>query len=127
MYELTVTSSFSAAHALRNYSGKCENLHGHNWRVKARVEGDKLDEAGMLIDFGVLKKKLNAILDNELDHRHLNDLDIFAGASPSSENIARFIYDRLAAELAEYMVENGAGLVWVSVWESENSQATYRL
>lgn len=126
MYELTVTSSFAAAHALRNFSGKCENLHGHNWRVKARVVGDKLDEAGMLIDFGVLKKKLNAILDNELDHRHLNDLDIFAGASPSSENIARYIYDRLAAELAEDMVDNGAGLAWVSVWESENSQATYR-
>ena len=114
------------AHALRNYSGKCENLHGHNWRVKARVTGDKLDNAGMLIDFGVLKKKLNLILDNELDHRHLNDLEIFQGASPSSENIARFIYDRLAAELAEYMVNNGAGLTWVSVWESENSQATYR-
>ena len=90
------------------------------------MTGDKLDNAGMLIDFGVLKKKLNLILDNELDHRHLNDLEIFQGDSPSSENIARFIYDRLAAELAEYMVNNGAGLTWVSVWESENSQATYR-
>ena len=120
MYELKVIGRFAAAHNLTNYEGKCEALHGHNWTVEAFVVSDRLDEAGMALDFGILKKHLNAALD-ELDHKYLNELPFFAGVSPSSERIAKFVFERLLRTVGD----GPARVTKVSAWESENSCASY--
>ena len=117
MYEVMVKGDFSAAHNLRNYKGKCENVHGHNWLVEAAVSSDKLDENGLLIDFQELKKKLALILE-KLDHKNLNDLSFFKTINPTSENIAKFVFDSLAKDSVTPKS--------VSVWESTSSCATYR-
>jgi len=116
MFELTVESHFSSAHRLLNYEGKCENVHGHNWRVEITVAGENLDKSGMLIDFKILKSILNDVVE-ELDHKNLNDLEAFKDISPSSENIARYIYEELREKLPL--------LKQVSVWETEKAKATY--
>ncbi|MFA4989020.1 MAG: 6-carboxytetrahydropterin synthase QueD, partial [Candidatus Omnitrophota bacterium] len=90
MYTLKVESSFSSAHNLRGYKGKCEELHGHNWRVEISVRSRDLDGTGMLLDFKYLKKKLNNVLDR-MDHQYLNKLDHFKKVNPTSENIARYV------------------------------------
>ncbi len=120
MYHLTILTHFAAAHNLLNYQGDCENLHGHNWKVEVTVKTETLDNAGLGIDFKILKNKTKDIM-NYLDHTYLNDLDAFAGISPSSEHISRFIYDRLVDSLVEYDVS----LEKVTVWESDNAYATY--
>lgn len=120
MYHLTIQTHFAAAHNLLNYQGDCENLHGHNWKVEVTVMTDKLDDAGLGIDFKILKKQTKEIM-NYLDHKYLNDLDAFKGISPSSEHISRFIFDRLVANLSDYDVE----IEKVTVWESDNAYATY--
>jgi 6-pyruvoyltetrahydropterin/6-carboxytetrahydropterin synthase len=124
MYELKVTSRFAAAHNLREFYGRCENLHGHNWFVEARVRSKGLDPTGLVMDFGVIKKLLNETLDL-LDHKYLNELDYFKEAhNPSSENIAYFIYSRMAPGI----IEASQGRAWlcsVSAWENESSCATY--
>ena len=116
MYEVKVLSEFSAAHHLREYRGKCEELHGHNWKVEAVVSSATLDKAGMLIDFKELKKSLNEIL-ADLDHKDLNNIDYFKKQNPTSEIIAKYIFDNLS--------KNIAGLKRVSVWETDRSCATY--
>jgi len=116
MYEVKVIDQFSAAHKLREYEGKCENLHGHNWKVEVCVRGEKLDKIGMVIDFKELKAVLGKVL-GELDHCYLNDLSYFKKVNPTSENIAKFIFDNL--KLAKLSASS------VSVWESSNSCATY--
>ncbi len=122
MWVLKVRDSFSGAHFLRNYEGKCENLHGHNWLVEVEVEGDRLDEkTGILIDFKVIKGFLKDILE-VLDHRLLNDLEAFRDVNPSAENIARFIYEEMKVRLSSYP---NVRVRAVTVWESENSCATY--
>ncbi|MBN2123702.1 MAG: 6-carboxytetrahydropterin synthase QueD, partial [Deltaproteobacteria bacterium] len=98
MYELKVVSHFSGAHQLRDSQSKCEQLHGHNWKVEVFLTGPELNGNGLLIDFRWIKEALEKILDL-LDHRFLNDLDYFRDANPSSENIAKFIFSALAAEL----------------------------
>lgn len=120
MYELTIISSFSSAHNLRGYEGACENLHGHNWRVEARVVAAELDPVEMVIDFKRLKAETNKILDG-LDHRYLNEVPPFDRLNTTAENIARFIYDELGKAV------NGAGVrvSRVRVWESDNSAAAY--
>lgn len=120
MYHLTIQTHFAAAHNLLNYQGDCENLHGHNWKVEATVAADKLDDAGLGIDFKILKKHTKEIM-NYLDHKYLNDLDAFKGISPSSEHISKFIYDRLVTSLADYDVQ----VEKITVWESDNAYATY--
>lgn len=122
MYELKITSQFSAAHRLENFYGKCEALHGHNWKVEVYLLGDRLDDAGLLRDFGVVKAKTNEIL-NDIDHKFLNDLPAFREQNPSSENLARYLYERLGSVL------NGDGVKVskVSVWESDTSCASYFL
>ncbi len=120
MYHLTIQTHFAAAHNLLNYQGDCENLHGHNWKVEATVAADKLDHAGLGIDFKILKKHTKEIM-NYLDHKYLNDLDAFKGISPSSEHISKFIYDRLVTSLADYDVQ----VEKITVWESDNAYATY--
>lgn len=121
MFELKIRTHFSAAHQLKMVAQKCENLHGHNWHVEVRVTGKKLDRAGVLMDFGELKKQVAEIMDT-LDHQFLNDLDIFNDDfPPSSENIAFYITERLQ----EKINHPGVRISRVSAWESDNSCATY--
>lgn len=116
MYELKVESSFSAAHHLLNYEGECENLHGHNWKVEAYIVGNELDKANLLIDFKILKKELNRVLDL-LDHTDINQLKEFENVSPSSEVIAKFIYKELKKTISK--------ISKISVWETAHSCASY--
>ena len=116
MFEVKTESHFSAAHHLLNYNGECEHQHGHNWKVEVYARGENLDTSGILIDFKILKKEVAEVLDL-LDHKDLNDLEFFKGMSPSSEIIARFIYKKLR--------EKFPTITKVSVWETENSSATY--
>ena len=120
MYKLKVITSFAAAHNLNNYQGECENLHGHNWRVEVTVTAKELDKAGLGIDFKVLKAQTKELL-NKLDHKYLNELFCFNGESPSSENIARFLYYELGKEL------NGGNVTvaMITVWESDAACASY--
>ncbi len=120
MYEITVLSHFSGAHRLRYLHGKCEQLHGHNWKVEISVSAGRLNEEGLVIDFQILKKKLEKVL-KALDHTYLNDLSIFSEKEPSSENIAKYIFDKLRKELKTYPVT----LKRVAAWESQNACAAY--
>lgn len=133
MYKIKVESHFSSAHNLRGYKGKCEELHGHNWKVELVAQSSGLDKAGMVLDFKHLKKKLNTVLD-KLDHKYLNEIPYFKkvnpvrkkhakriklsnGVNPTSENIAKYIYDSLKGGIP--------GILAVTVWENESCCATY--
>jgi len=119
MYSLKVQGAFSSAHNLRGYKGKCEDLHGHNWRVEIIIKSCQLDNVGMVLDFKYLKKKLNAVLE-EMDHKYLNKLPYFKkvnGVNPTSENIAEYIYKKLKVKIPL--------LNSVTVWENHTSSATY--
>lgn len=120
-WRLTVRGEFSAAHALRNYQGKCEHMHGHNFSVEAVVEGDKLQpDTEFLLDFSLLKKKLKETLET-LDHKDLNATPPFDRLNPSSENLSRYIYQRLSPLLSPYNVK----LYSVTVGEKAAQSATY--
>ncbi len=120
MYRLTIKTGFAAAHNLINYQGDCENLHGHNWKVEVTVTARELDAAGLAIDFKLLKKETNAVLD-ELDHKYVNQHAFFRDISPSSENIACFLFHRMAERL-----NNGnITIEKIAVWESDNACAEY--
>ena len=119
MYRLMVTGRFAAAHSLRNFKGRCEALHGHNWKVEVVVRGDQLDQADLLMDFGELKKLMNQALDR-LDHHHLNEVPPFDQVNPSSELIAKHLFETIGAELPGHVTMHS-----VSAWESEDSRATY--
>ncbi|MDZ7833726.1 MAG: 6-carboxytetrahydropterin synthase QueD [Desulfobacterales bacterium] len=121
MYELKVVTRFAAAHQLKMVTEKCENLHGHNWRIEAFVAGPKLEHSGVLIDFGVIKTYLAEIIDS-LDHKFLNELEFFKSANPSSENIARYIAQTLQSRLTEHPTIRVSR---VSVWESDDACATF--
>lgn len=119
-WKLTVTQDFSSSHQLRNYGGKCENMHGHNFGVEVVVEGDRLDDrVEYLVDFKEIKQRTKAVLDR-LDHKHLNEVPPFTEINPSSENLARFIYRELAGDMPD-----NVRLVEVSVSEKASSKATY--
>jgi len=120
MYRLKIITSFAAAHCLINYQGDCENLHGHNWKVEVVVTAGELDKAGLGIDFKILKRETNLLL-KTLDHKYLNELPPFLDTSPSSENLARYIYNELSLKLnnANVKVET------VTVWESDFASACY--
>ena len=120
MYHLKIQTHFAAAHNLLNYDGDCENLHGHNWKVEVTVKTAVLDEAGLGIDFKILKKETNRIMDF-LDHKYLNDLPPFKGVNTSSEHISKYIFDELSQDLntTDVVVER------VTVWESDNACACY--
>jgi 6-pyruvoyltetrahydropterin/6-carboxytetrahydropterin synthase len=122
MFELKVVNHFSAAHQLKMVAEKCENLHGHNWKVEVYVTGDKLNAAGVVMDFGEIKKHLADIV-AKLDHTFLNDLDCFHQGNPSSENIAQYIAEAMQAKIAE----PGIRISRVRTWESEDACATYIL
>ena len=119
MYQITVEQHFDAAHALRGYQGKCENLHGHRFRVVARVKVSGLNEIGLAYDFRELKTRLNEVLDR-FDHTNLNETPPFTSINPSSENIAATIFKELQPRI------KGVNLVSIEVWESPESAAEYR-
>lgn len=121
MFEIEVGAAFEAAHYIRDYAGKCARLHGHNWTVEAIVRGEELDTLGMLIDFKILKSELKKVLD-DFDHRFLNELDTFAEENPTAENLAKKIFEHLAAS----EVFNGSAKLYaVKVHESPNSSVIY--
>lgn len=132
MYEIRVQADFSAAHFLKDYNGKCENLHGHNYRVYAHAKGEELDDGGMLIDFSKLKGALKSVC-NELDHTNLNDMEIFL-QNPSAERIAKYIFEKIIEKLLEDGIDLGytkgkkeAWLYAVDVFETDTSRARYNI
>ena len=120
MFEVSVQETFAAGHALRNYHGKCENVHGHNYRVQVTVAGEGLDSTGLLADFADIKKLIRGVV-ARLDHQFLNDLAPFDELNPSAENIAKYFYDEVASGL-----NGGARLSEVKIWETDICCATYR-
>lgn len=122
MYEVTIKKSFSAAHLLKEIGGKCEELHGHNFLVEVSVAAASLNSEGLLIDFRVVKRWTDEVL-ALLDHKYLNEIEAFKNINPSSEQIARFLYDRISDKAQAAKV----ALSRVTVWESETSCVTYSL
>jgi len=122
MYKLNVLGTFASAHKLDGYEGQCKNLHGHNWKVRLCVLCDRLDEIGMAMDFGFLKQKLNELL-AELDHQYLNELPAFREMNPTSENLARYIFDNMGQKLSQCSCE----VIEIEVWESEKASVIYGL
>lgn len=116
MYELTVEETFDAAHALRGYEGPCENLHGHTWKVQVQIQGEQLNDIGLLEDFKNVKKALRDVL-AKFDHNLINDLPEFQKQNPSSENIAKTVYTQMKSKFE--------GVSKVSIWESATSCASY--
>lgn len=123
MFEVAVEQSFASAHALRNYKGRCENVHGHNWKVRVVIEGEKLDATGMLVDFLDVKSFMGEILDR-IDHQFLNEIPPFDVINPSAENIAEYFYQQLTGRFAETPVP--VRIREVKIWETEIQSATYR-
>jgi 6-pyruvoyltetrahydropterin/6-carboxytetrahydropterin synthase len=122
MYAVKIVTQFAAAHRLENFNGKCEGLHGHNWKVEVSLVGQGLDHAGLLLDFGVLKARVKEVLE-EIDHKYLNELAAFQDRNPSSENLACYLYERLGA----IFDGDGVNVHRVDVWESDTSCASYYL
>lgn len=116
MYTVTVRNEFNAAHHLRDYQGKCEDLHGHNWAVEVTVAATELNRTGMVVDFADLKRDLAELLE-KLDHKFLNEIEPFKEINPTSENIACWLYQGLKLKYH--------GLVRVTIWETATSQASY--
>jgi 6-pyruvoyltetrahydropterin/6-carboxytetrahydropterin synthase len=123
MFEVAVEQGFASAHALRNYKGRCENVHGHNWKVRVVIEGEKLDATGMLVDFLDVKSWMGEILDR-IDHQFLNEIPPFDVINPSAENIAEYFYQQMTGRLAETPVP--VRIREVKIWETEIQSATYR-
>ena len=120
MYELKIEDSFAAAHNLRGYKGQCEALHGHNWKVEVVVRVDRLDETGLAVDFHELKAATHQVLE-ALDHGYLNDLPMFREQNPSSELIAKHIFE----ELGRRIERDGLWVHRVTAWESDKACASY--
>jgi 6-pyruvoyltetrahydropterin/6-carboxytetrahydropterin synthase len=122
MFEVTIEETFAAGHALRNYKGKCENVHGHNYRCQVTMAGRDLDSIGLLVDFVELKKVVHGVLDR-LDHQWLNEFPPFDVLNPSAENMAKYIYDQVSDGL---QAQKGARVTTVKLWETDTASATYR-
>ena len=123
MFHVTVEDTFAAGHYLRNYRGKCENPHGHNYKVRVTLYGEELDRAGLLLDFKDLKDVMRDTV-NRLDHQMINDLEPFTVLNPSAENLAKYFYDETQAKLR--VATNGRVRVKdVTVWETDTTTATY--
>ena len=122
MFEVSVEQTFAAGHALRNYKGKCENVHGHNYRVRITMQGDQLDSTGLLVDFLDVKQLIGGVVDY-LDHNFINDLPPFDQLNPSAENIAKYFYDRVSGGLKS---EVPVQVAEVRIWETDTSSAVYR-
>jgi 6-pyruvoyltetrahydropterin/6-carboxytetrahydropterin synthase len=120
MYEVTVNAVISASHHLRGYKGKCERVHGHNWKVEATVRAVTLDPTGLVVDFGTLRALLRDVTE-AFDHTDLNTLDEFKDQNPSSENLARLLYEKLSKKVNDDRVK----VTRVQIWETEGSMAVY--
>jgi 6-pyruvoyltetrahydropterin/6-carboxytetrahydropterin synthase len=123
MFQVSVEETFSAGHALRGYKGKCENVHGHNYRVRVTVEGPQLDAIGLLSDFTHLKHAVREVI-GILDHQFMNDLEPFKTVNPSAENLAKYFYEEVAARLKN--LPPGARITDTVLWETDTSRAQYR-
>jgi 6-pyruvoyltetrahydropterin/6-carboxytetrahydropterin synthase len=121
MYKVAVREYFSGAHSLRNYKGKCEELHGHNWKVEVSISGEQLNAIGLLVDFAELKKIVREVV-GKLDHKYLNEIEPFDSINPSSENIAKYIYEEIEKKLPKGTT---CKLAEVTVYESETTSVTY--
>jgi 6-pyruvoyltetrahydropterin/6-carboxytetrahydropterin synthase len=119
MYEIRVKGSFSSAHNLREYKGKCEAIHGHNWKVEVSLISENLNSEGMVMDFNLAKKLLSQVLD-KLDHKYINEIEPFNKVNPTSENIAKFIFQEMRKKIGDNLKVKK-----VTVWETENSSASY--
>jgi len=120
MYEATIETHFSSAHRLRHYSGECERLHGHNWNVQVSIASEKLNGLGMVVDFKELKGKTNALI-GKFDHQYLNEVPPFTELNPTTENIAKYIFD----ELSRIINTDSIKVSKVTVWESPTCYASY--
>jgi 6-pyruvoyltetrahydropterin/6-carboxytetrahydropterin synthase len=123
MFQVSVEETFSAGHALRGYRGKCENPHGHNYRVRVTLEGPQLDSIGLLCDFTQLKRVMREIIGG-LDHQFMNDLEPFRTVNPSAENMAKYFYDQISQQLNG--LPPGARVTDTIVWETDTTSAQYR-
>ncbi len=123
MFQVSVEESFSAGHALRGYKGKCENPHGHNYKVRVTLEGPELNSVGLLCDFVHLKQVIRDVI-RSLDHQFLNDIEPFRSVNPSAENLAKFVYDESARHIASLPVR--ARITDITVWETDTTSASYR-
>jgi len=123
MFEVSVEETFSAGHALRGYKGKCENPHGHNYRVQVTLEGPQLDSIGLLIDFTELKRVIRGVI-QRLDHQFINDLEPFTTINPSAENMAKYFYDEVTGQLKG--LPGGAHVTDIVIWETDTASARYR-
>lgn len=118
MYRVSVKRHFDAAHGLRGYHGKCENMHGHRWEIVISISGRELDKDGMACDFNLLKRALDGVLER-YDHHNLNEVPPYDALNPSSENIARIVYKEMCIALPDYHFEQ------VEAWESPDAWVTF--
>lgn len=123
MFEVSVEESFAAGHALRGYRGKCENPHGHNYKVRITLAGEQLDNIGLLLDFKDLKSAMNQVIER-LDHQYLNDIEPFKQLNPSAENMAKYFYDETMEKLGR-ATQGRVRIKNVQVWETDSTTATY--
>ena len=123
MFEVTVEETFAAGHYLRNYKGKCENPHGHNYKIRVTLSGTELDKAGLLLDFKELKDVMKPAIDR-LDHQMLNDIEPFIELNPSAENLAKYFYDQTSEQLAA-LTQGRVRVKHVTIWETDTCTATY--
>jgi 6-pyruvoyltetrahydropterin/6-carboxytetrahydropterin synthase len=123
MFQVTVDETFSSGHALRGYKGKCENVHGHNYKVRVTLEGPQLDSTGLLYDFTHLKRVIREIVGG-VDHKFLNDMAPFDVINPSAENLAKYFYDETARQVNA--MPEGARITSITIWETDTTSATYR-
>jgi len=121
MFEISVEETFAAGHALRGYHGKCENPHGHNYRLRITLRGPKLDQTGLLYDFVHLKQAIHAVVEG-VDHKYLNDQAPFDALNPSAENMAKYFHDEIRSKMRS---ENGVAITRVDVWETDTTKASY--
>jgi 6-pyruvoyltetrahydropterin/6-carboxytetrahydropterin synthase len=125
MFEISVEETFAAGHALRGYRGKCENVHGHNYRIRVTIEGRGLDSIGLLVDFAEIKRLMRALIER-WDHRFLNDVPPFDRDNPSAENMARYFCEEMARGMESLRSEVPVRIAEVKVWETDSATATYR-
>ncbi len=123
MYEVTVEAGFSSGHYLRNYKGKCENPHGHNYKIRVTLAGAELDSTGLLLDFKLLKQVLRPVIER-IDHRMLNDLEPFTVLNPSAETLAKYFYDQTNEQLAD-LTQGRVRVKDATIWETDACTATY--
>ena len=123
MFQVTVDETFSSGHALRGYKGKCENVHGHNYKVRVTLEGPQLDSVGLLYDFTHLKRVIREIVGG-VDHKFLNDMAPFDIINPSAENLAKYFYEETTRQMNA--MPEGARVTSITIWETDTTSATYR-